>query len=100
MNRELEKFIRVYLNEEQAADTRGYLRPTLHGFRKEYVEGVREGLATVLTKRELSTGDYARLTDVEFDDERALYAYLQKLFAYLFEDGDKQPAPPDGQRRT
>ncbi|WP_367041371.1 hypothetical protein [Streptomyces sp. Je 1-332] len=94
MNRELEKFIKVYLNMEQAPDVSGDLRPTLHAFRKEYVDAVNTGLATVLRTRELSVGDYERLTDVEFDNEESLYTYLQKMYEYLFGDGEQQPAPP------
>lgn len=95
VNRELEKFIRVYLDLEQAYDARGYLRPTLHGFKREYVDAVREGLQTVLRARELSIGDYERLTGIEFDDEGALYEYLESMYRYLFEEQAEQPVPPD-----
>ncbi|MFG2894561.1 hypothetical protein [Streptomyces sp. NPDC048248] len=95
MNRELEKFIKVYLDYEQAYDTSGTLRPTLHAFKPEYVERVREGLETVLRDRQLSTSDYETITDIEFDSEEALYSYLQEIFRYLFENRKEQPMPPE-----
>ncbi|MFH8571118.1 hypothetical protein [Streptomyces sp. NPDC017993] len=95
MNRELEKFIKVYLDYDQAYDTSGTLRPTLHAFKPEYVERVREGLETVLRDRQISTSEYEMLTDIEFDGEEALYSYLQEMFRYLFEGGIEQPMPPE-----
>ncbi|MER5968659.1 hypothetical protein ABT112_02755 [Streptomyces sp. NPDC002055] len=95
MNRELQKFIRVYLNLEEAYDTGGYLRPTLHAFKHEYVEAVQHGLESVLNTRELSVGDYEGLTDIEFPNEDALYDYLKKMYRYLFEDEREQPLPPE-----
>ncbi|MEU8686075.1 hypothetical protein [Streptomyces sp. NPDC048611] len=95
MNGELERFIKVYLDHEQAYDSSATLRPTLHAFSPGYVEGVREGLKSVLSNREISTADYERITDIEFDSEEALYSYLQEMFRYLFEDGEEQPLPPE-----
>ncbi|WP_432138679.1 MULTISPECIES: hypothetical protein [unclassified Streptomyces] len=95
VNRELEKFIKVYLNAEQAYDTTGYLRPTLHAFKEEYVNGVRTGLETALRTREISPADYEHLTDIEFDNEDDLYEYLRDLYQYLFEGRDRQPIPPN-----
>ncbi|MFC3351930.1 hypothetical protein ACFOOM_31800 [Streptomyces echinoruber] len=95
MNEKLEKFLKVYLEMEQAYDTRGYLRPTLHAFKQEYVDAVREGLQTVLRTRELSVGDYERLTDIEFSDEDSLYEYLGAMYRYLFEGQEEQPVPPE-----
>lgn len=56
---------------------------------------VREGLSAILTSRELSPGDYQGLTDVEFATEDDPYAYVRKLYAYLFEDARQQPLPPE-----
>ncbi|MFZ3561655.1 MULTISPECIES: hypothetical protein [unclassified Streptomyces] len=95
MNRELETFIRTYLDYEQADDTSGSLRPTLHMFRPEYVAAVREGLKSVLADGELSTADYERITDIEFASHEALHAYLRELYEYLFETGQRQPSPPE-----
>ncbi|MER5302778.1 hypothetical protein ABT039_25395 [Streptomyces lasiicapitis] len=53
LTRELEVFLRTYLGEEQAYDTRGWLRPTLQAFRRDYVDGVREGLESALSSRQL-----------------------------------------------
>ncbi|MGW6055365.1 hypothetical protein [Streptomyces sp. NPDC055189] len=94
MTEELERFIRTYLNMEQAQDVRGYLRPTLHAFRSAFTDGVRHGLERILRTRELSVGDYERLTDIEFAGENALYDYLHQMHQYLFADRAQQPLPP------
>ncbi|WP_326780309.1 hypothetical protein OG481_08810 [Streptomyces longwoodensis] len=95
MNRELEKFIRVYLSLEQAYDTSGYLRPTLHAFKDEYVRAVKDGLQSVLRSRDLSIEEYERLTDIEFENSDSLYDYLNGLYEYLFLGGESQPVPPN-----
>ncbi|MEU7098365.1 hypothetical protein AB0A66_08470 [Streptomyces longwoodensis] len=95
MNRELEKFIRVYLSLEQAYDTSGYLRPTLHAFKDEYVRAVKNGLESVLRSRDLSIEEYERLTDIEFENSDSLYDYLNGLYEYLFLGGEGQPVPPN-----
>ncbi|TGB16040.1 hypothetical protein [Streptomyces sp. MZ04] len=95
MTSDLERFIHIYLCEEQASDVRGWLRPTLHAFRKEYVDGVRDGFERVLRTRDLSVADYERLTDIAFTDEGALYEYLHRMYEFLFKDGHQQPDPPE-----
>ncbi|MFJ3661496.1 hypothetical protein ACIPPM_13665 [Streptomyces sp. NPDC090119] len=94
MNEETERFFRVYLTREVAYDTIGYLRPTLHAFRDEYVRGVREGLAEVVAGGGLSAGEYERLTGIEFPDAASLRRYLADMYAYLFEERPDQPEPP------
>ncbi len=59
------------------------------------MDAVREGWRSVLRSRELSIGDYERLTDIQFDNEESLYAYLEDMYRYLFEDEAEQPLPPD-----
>ncbi|GGV50516.1 hypothetical protein [Streptomyces spectabilis] len=93
LTRAFEVFLRTYLGEEEAYDTRGQLRPTLQAFRRDYVADVREGFERVLCSRELSVVDYERLTNVAFADEDCLYVYLQQMHQYLFADGDEQPVP-------
>ncbi|MFD8998710.1 hypothetical protein [Streptomyces abikoensis] len=96
MNKEVETLITGRLDIEQAYDTRGYLRPTLHSFSNEYVNAVREGLATLIETRELSVQDYDDLTNgIEFEDEDSLYEYLGKIYDYLFGDLAEQPRPPE-----
>lgn len=94
MNRELEKFIKVYLGLEQVYDTSGYLRPTLFACKDEYVTAVKQDFEELLRYREFTVGDYERLTDIEFDDAESLYDYLHGIYRYLFEDQEEQPAPP------
>ncbi|NKQ28212.1 hypothetical protein [Streptomyces galbus] len=94
MNAELDRFIRVYLSLEQAYDTSGYLRPTLHAFADEYVTAVKDGLESALRSREVSVEAYERLTDVEFCSEDSLYEYLNRMYAYLFLGREPQPTPP------
>lgn len=95
MQKELQTFIQTYLDVEQGYDTSGYLRPTLMAFNESYVEAVRDGLADVLLNRNLTVGDYERLTNIEFPDSDSLYEYLKELNAYLFEGHPDQPLPPE-----
>ncbi|GGR69486.1 hypothetical protein GCM10010252_04410 [Streptomyces aureoverticillatus] len=95
MNAELERFVRIYLNFEQAHEASGALRPTLMAFGEPFIRGVREGLSETLRDRSVSLAEYERLTDVEFPDEDSLYVYLQGIYEYLFEGRAGQPAPPD-----
>ncbi|MFI6687495.1 hypothetical protein [Streptomyces sp. NPDC050485] len=95
MNRELQKFIRTYLQLEQAYDTSGYLRPTLMAFSENFVQNVQIGLSEVLRERSLTVADYERLTDIEFPDPDTLYEYLREIYAYLFEGLSQQPSPPE-----
>ncbi|MGW3335855.1 hypothetical protein ACWDCL_00050 [Streptomyces sp. NPDC001009] len=94
VNEDTERFFRVYLQLEVAYDTTGYLRPTLHAFRDEYVAKVREGLAEVVAGGGLSAGEYERLTGIEFPDAASLRRYLADMYAYLFEGHPNQPEPP------
>ncbi|GHE66192.1 hypothetical protein GCM10018785_38710 [Streptomyces longispororuber] len=95
MNAELERFISIYLHLEEAYDTSGTLRPTLMAFGDPFINGVRTGLQEVLRERNVSVGDYERMTDIEFPDEETLYEYLQGMYEYLFGEGMKQPVPPE-----
>ncbi|GHC72396.1 hypothetical protein [Streptomyces cinnamoneus] len=94
MNDNLRGFLRTYLSYEMADDTSGYLRPTLHSCNEAYVEAVRSGLRSILDDRSMSVDDYIAVTDVEFEDEKSLYRYLEDLYAYLFENAAQQPSPP------
>lgn len=69
----------VYFSLEQAYDVTGYLRPTLHAFRQEYVDAVREGLEVLLRGQSFTVEDYERLTGIEFEHEGALYEYLRDI---------------------
>ncbi|MFC6063766.1 hypothetical protein [Streptomyces ochraceiscleroticus] len=95
MNRQLEKFIKVYLGLDQAYDASGHLRPTLFAFKEEYVDAVKQGFEELLRDRDFTVEDYERLTEVEFDDEDSLYEYLQRMYQYLFEGQGEQPVPPN-----
>ncbi|MGK5533676.1 hypothetical protein [Streptomyces sp. URMC 129] len=95
MREELRKFIRIYLDQEQAYDTSGTLRSTLHAFDRSYVQAVEQGFAHLLEHRELDTDTYEDLTSVEFEDEDSLYAYMSDLYAHLFGDRADQPMPPE-----
>ncbi|MFF9160354.1 hypothetical protein ACF081_08830 [Streptomyces longwoodensis] len=99
MNGALDRFIRLYLSLEQAYDTSGYLRPTLHAFTDEYVAAVKDGLESALRTREISVEAYERLTDIEFGSEESLYDYLNRMHEYLFLGRDPQPTPPNGASR-
>jgi hypothetical protein len=41
----------------------------------------------VLENRSLTADDYARRTDIEFENDETLFAYLHALRDFLFADG-------------
>ncbi|MEU3353623.1 hypothetical protein [Streptomyces sp. NPDC037389] len=85
----------TYLSYEMAAETGGYLRPTLHSFNDAYVEAVQSGLKSILDDRNLTVNDYMAIRDIKFEGEGALYDYLGKIYDYLFGDLAEQSLPPD-----
>ncbi|EDY52672.1 hypothetical protein [Streptomyces clavuligerus] len=95
MDKRFEGFLSTYLDSEQGHDTSGDLRRTLMSFSESYVEAVREGLQHALQDESFGPPEYERLTNIEFPDVESLRAYLQALYAYLFEDAEQQPTPPE-----
>ncbi|MGW0658130.1 hypothetical protein [Streptodolium elevatio] len=95
MNEHFRGFLRTYLDLEQGYDTSGYLRPTLMSFSDAYVEAVREGFIQVARDCSFGPAEYERLTNIEFPDRQSLHAYLRALYAYLFEEAERQPMPPE-----
>lgn len=96
MNQELQTIVSGYLDIEQGYDVNRNLRGTLHSFRPEFVDAVREGLAELIKSRELSVADYDDLTQgIEFEDEDSLYEYLGEMYEYLFGEREQQPLPPE-----
>ncbi|MCP9213381.1 hypothetical protein [Streptomyces cucumeris] len=95
MDKRFEGFLSTYLDFEQGYDTSGYLRRTLMSFNESYVGAVREGLQHALQDESFGPSEYERLTNIEFPDVKSLRAYLQALYAYLFEGAEQQPTPPE-----
>lgn len=50
---------------------------------------------SVLGKWLLSHGEYCDMTFVDFASDDELYAYLRKVYDYLFLDSGEVPVPPD-----
>jgi hypothetical protein len=71
------------------------IRETIPTFGPEHAESLKEGFDELLATRELSTGDYDGLTHVEFGSEDDLYAYLQGMYDFLFNDAETPPEPPE-----
>ncbi|MEU7168445.1 hypothetical protein AB0A70_28015 [Streptomyces morookaense] len=95
MNQEVRTLITGYLDVEEGYNVNRNLRGTVHSFKPEFAEGVREGLTELINTRELSTSDYDDLTQgIEFEDEDSLYEYLREMREYLFGDREEQPLPP------
>lgn len=53
----------------------------------EWSERLRRNFDYVLENRSLTADDYARRTDVEFENDEALFAYVEALRDFLFADG-------------
>ena len=55
--------------------------------KSEWSERLKRNFEHVLISRQLNALVYEEKVDIEFASDDELYAYLQRLFAYLFEDG-------------
>ncbi|MGW5445324.1 hypothetical protein [Streptomyces asiaticus] len=94
MNEELRHFLSTYLELEVAHQDLHTTRETLRHVKPEWTAAVEEGLRGVLSDRTLTVGEYESLTNLEFPDEATLYAYLGKVYAFLFQGGTESPVPP------
>jgi hypothetical protein len=84
----LRSFIEANLNLETAYDDMRLTRGTLRAAAPQWAESIRAGLAAAIAGREISVGEYGRMTAIEFPDEDALYRYLSGVYEYLFEGRD------------
>jgi hypothetical protein len=93
VNQTVEGFIGTYLHVEVAySGMEQRIRETIPTFGLEYANSLKEGFEELLATRELSVGDYDGLTHVEFASDDELYAYLQSMYAFLF-NAAAAPAP-------
>lgn len=96
MNKTVEAFIGTYLHVEMAyAGMEQRIRETIPTFGPDYADSLKEGFEELLATRELSAGDYDGLTHVEFGSEDDLYAYLEGMYDFLFNDAETAPEPPE-----
>ena len=47
----------------------------------------KEDFQRVIRDRLITMKEHARLTDIDFETDDELFAYLQKIFDYLYKDG-------------
>jgi hypothetical protein len=89
----MSRFIRIALSingaAPKSADYKG-----LDAQRIEYRGRDQKGLHELLRTREITTLDWLRMIDVQFDSDDELYSYLQKLYDYLFNIADELPEIP------
>ncbi|MET9293790.1 hypothetical protein [Streptomyces sp. NPDC003077] len=95
MNDTFKGFIKTYLDIDVAYYPDLRLKETLHSCDDEFVDAVRSGFKDLLRSRSLSPYDWEGLTMIEFEDEDALYDYLNRMYAYLFLGSEDQPFPPE-----
>lgn len=57
------------------------------GWSSEWSEHLRWNFDYVLENRSLTADDYARRTDIEFENDEALFAYVEALRDFLFSNG-------------
>ncbi|MEV8093986.1 hypothetical protein [Kitasatospora sp. NPDC085879] len=92
---DLAGFFRTYLNVEVAFHHTPAVRSTLSSFAPEWGESIKREFSRVLETKELSVGQYCEATWVDFESEAELYAYLGKVYQYLFLNAEEVPLPPD-----
>lgn len=95
MDKKFAGFLNTYLDEEQAYDNSGYLRPTLMGCNEWYIQLIRDGFTEIIRDENFGTAEYEHLTNIEFPDYNSLQQYLLSMCSYLFENAPNQPSPPN-----
>ncbi|WP_431678108.1 hypothetical protein [Kitasatospora sp. KL5] len=63
--------------------------------RSDWADDLRQMFDFVLQERPLSHGGYCDMTFIDFESDDELYAYLRKVYDYLFLDSGEVPVPPD-----
>jgi len=53
----------------------------------EWSERLRRNFDYVLENRSLTARDYSRRTDIEFENDETMFAYVEALRDFLFADG-------------
>lgn len=94
MDKKFADFLNTYLDEEQAYDNSGYLRPTLMGCNESHIRVIRDGFTEIIRDENFGTAEYEHLTNIEFPDYNSLQQYLLSMYSYLFENTPNQPIPP------
>jgi hypothetical protein len=94
LTEKMENFISVTLSVDGAAPDPPAIKDSMRGSSKGRAE-VEAGLRELLRTRELTTLDWVKMTHVEFDAEEELYAYLQKMYDYLFRGAEELPEIPE-----
>jgi len=94
VDKTLEGFIGSYLHLEVAYEGLADTRDVLKTFSGDAVESLKQNFAQLIASRELSALDYGYLTQMEFESDQALYAYLQDVYDFLFNSAQKEPEPP------
>ncbi|MER7843482.1 hypothetical protein ABTZ03_05965 [Kitasatospora sp. NPDC096077] len=92
-DRRLTGFIETYLHVEVAYGTLARLKSTVRA--SSWCEDVERSLARTIAERSMTPGEYCDLTFIEFETDEEMYAYLEKLHAFLFLDQGELPLPPD-----
>lgn len=94
MEKNLKSFIGAYLNVEVASEGLEGTRELLKTLNADAVESLKKEFADLLATRELTALDYGYITYAEFESDEDLYAYLQSVYEYLFNDAEIEPGPP------
>jgi hypothetical protein len=94
LSQSVKDFIEGLLNADGAAPDPPVIKNVVGHGSAEFREEVESGLRELLRSRELTLREYVDMTGVDFDSERELYDYLQKVCNYLFRGSDEIPLIP------
>ena len=93
MDPDLESFLGVALSSDGAVDMEN-TRKGLTWRGAEAHAALRDHFRELLETRSLTLRGWGLINDLDFDDEDALYTYLQAAYDYLFEGADAPPPAP------
>ncbi|MFJ2190927.1 hypothetical protein ACIOJE_23855 [Kitasatospora sp. NPDC087861] len=93
MDRRLAGFFEQYLNIEMAHGYLARLKCTIRG--SGWCGDVQQRFERMLTERNMTRGEFCETTWIDFETDEEMYAYLEKVHAFLFLDRGEVPLPPD-----
>jgi hypothetical protein len=94
MESHVKAFLQTFYSDDMKGDPERYRRSIRNG-PEEYQQRLKQGLADLISTRELTADELWKSTWIEFDDDDELYRSLQETYDFLFGGSDRPPAVHD-----
>jgi hypothetical protein len=87
-------FLQTWYSDDLKGDPERYRRSIWNG-PEEGRQRLQQGLADLISKREITAEDLWAMAWADFDDDDALYRSLKESYDYLFGGSDRPPTIPE-----